>query len=748
MTKKDITIHPRVAKQDAKNAVRDPLDALIELTTNSMDSYNRIKGRGEKIPDGCDGKIEIYLLKKTRGRERKAIVAVKDWAEGIRPEKMKEYISGYGALTSGKDIFQSIRGYFGRGLKDAAAGLDGIGTVCSIKDDMISIGIIDGTDKNRITYELKNLEVTEKNLKKYRLDDKSKTFSMVEFSTENIMVPRFDTFAEKLTLCVPLRPLMEKGTIKLIQMEKGNIIKERTLKYNTPRGTKLLSENNSIPGEGVSYDIEIYKADEPLTQEDKFRQGGLLIMSGTTVHEATLLKFERDPNASKFFGRVRCDYIDELMRNEEAVVTPDRQGLNWDYPFMKKLKTDIEKKLHHFVESEKKEREKHKKGVSETTLERNETLGKKLGKLYKQIMKEEGGLSTLGGEEPSDKKEWPKPSAGFGFIPSFYVMECKKQQKIRLLVESPKIIPSDETIKLESTNKEIILEKENCVVSDGEYITEAGIFIHRIGIIGKKSGEIGDILAHTIDKKGDERTVKAQIQIKAFDEYPSYGFAFIPNEYRIKVEKVMPCTLKVDTTLITEAGLKIKVMSNNDYIIVEDGNITLSKGNEVIDVDIKVRGTKTGEVGIVTAIDLEDPSRKAEAKIKVISTTKISSPRGFEIEFDDTEPIYQRALCKENTIYVFVKEPTVKMYYGEEGEYDKALSFQVLCADLITDAFCTKIVEDLVSEDKILSLGEDTQTAIRRRLNQLKMECGPEIHKTYVEKYLLEKEKAQLEVVK
>ena len=751
MAKQDVNIDPRVAKQDAKNAVRDPLDALIELITNSMDSYNRIKGRGEKIPDGCDGKIEVYLLKKTRGKERKAIVAVKDWAEGIRPEKMEEYISGYGARTSGKDIFQSIRGYFGRGLKDAAGGLDGFGTLYSIKDNMISVGVIDGTDKNRITYDdVKIHELNEGNLKKFRLNDGCKTFAMVEFSTENLLVPHFDTFAERLSFCVQLRPLMEKGTIKLIQTEKGNIIKEKTLKYNIPRGTQLLLEkDNIIPSESVSYDIEIYKADDPLSQgeEGKFREGGLLIMSGTSVHEATLLKFERDPNASKFFGKIRCDYIDELMSKDEAVVTPDREGLNWDYPFLKKLKTEIEKKLKPFVELEKKEREKHKKGVSKATLERNEALGKKLGKLYKQIMKEEGGLRPLGGEEPSDKKGMPKPPAGFGFIPSYYLMESKKEQKIRLLVESPKIIPSDETIKLESTNKEIIIEKENCVVSDSEYVDEAGIFIHRIGIIGNKSGETGEILAHTRDKRGDERTIKAQIQVKEPEEYPPNGFAFIPNEYRIKVGKVTSCTLKVDSTLLNEAGMKIKVTSNSDYILIENGDFTLSKGRELVDIYVKLRGTKTGEAGIITATDSEDSSRKAEAKVKVISTSKISSPTGFEIEFDDTEPAIQRALCKGNSIYIFVKEPTVKMYFGDGGEYDKALSFRVLCADLITEAFCTKVVDDLVSEDKITSLGEDIQTGIQRKLNQLKKECGPEIHKTYVDKYLLEKEREKLGVV-
>jgi len=132
MTKKPVEVDPRVAKQDAKNTVRNPIDAFIELITNSMDSYNRIKGKGIKIPKEIDGKIELYVSKTRRGKEQKGVIAVVDWAEGIPPDKMEKYIKGYGERSSGKETFRNIRGYFGRGLKDAAGGLDGIGTIQSV----------------------------------------------------------------------------------------------------------------------------------------------------------------------------------------------------------------------------------------------------------------------------------------------------------------------------------------------------------------------------------------------------------------------------------------------------------------------------------------------------------------------------------------------------------------------------------------------------------------------------------------
>ena len=738
---------PRVAKEDAKNAVRGPLDALIELITNSMDSYSRIKARKEPLPEELDGKIEVYLMKKPK-KEKKAVIAVKDWAEGIPPDKMLKYISGYGIRTSGKDIFQSIRGYFGRGLKDAVGGLDGKGYLYSRYGDIISVGFIDGTDKRGIKYEenIKTYKATPENLKKFHLDDGGKTIAMVEFSTENFIVHNFDTFAEKLTLCVPLRPIMEKGNVKLIQMDKGKIIRERKLKFNPPKGKLLLLEkNNSIPEENATYDIEIYKADEPLTQGEngKFRIGGLLIMSGNSVHEATLLGFERDPNAIKFFGRVRCDYIDELMRKDEAVVTPDRQGLNWDHPFMRKLQREIEKKLRPFVEEERRKREEKRKGLSENTLRRINKLGKKLGELYKEIIKEETKELIDEWEYVDDEKRMLKPPTGFGFIPQFYSVEVKKPQQIRLLIESPRVIPSYEEVELKASNKNIILDKDRVLVSDGEYIEDQGIYIHRIKIIGEKPEIEGEIIARTRDKRGIERSERAIVYIHGVENYPPNGFSFVPNEYRVKVENVAKLVLKIDSDIMKNDNVVIDIRSDNPYILVETPFIKIRRRGGIITKYIYIRGTRAGEKGVITAYYPDNPSIKTEAKVKVIAHKSTTSPYGFRIEFDETENPIQRSWCKDDIIYIAVKEPTVKMYYGENGEYADTLSFQVLCADLITDAFCNKVVNDLLTKGKLFFPGEKIDTAVRKKINELKRKYGPIIHKTYVDKVLLQRERGE-----
>jgi hypothetical protein len=744
--KKQIKIDPRVAKQDAKNAVRDPLDAFIELITNSMDSYNRLKNGGEKLSKEIDNKVELYLLKKTRGPKKLAVIACKDWAEGIASDKLENYISGYGSRTSGKDICQSIRGFFGRGLKDAAGGLDGVGEIFSVKEGKISIGMIDGQDKNSISYyPVETVDATISNLKKYHLDDGAKTFTMVSFPTSNKPVPIFNTFAEKLTKCVPLRPLMKKGNIKLIQIEKGKVIKEQLLKYNFPKGVELLKEENiKIPEENVTYSIVLCKSEEPLTQseEGKFRQGGLLIMSGTSVHVATLLKFEGDPNASKFFGAVRCDHIDTLMRADEHIVAPSRRDLDWDHPFMKKLKNEVENKLKPFIDIEREEKDRQSKGASEEILKRNESLGRKLGQLYKEIIKEEG-LLTLEGQDGLEDKDIIIPSLGFGFVPSYYSLEPKKTHQLRLVVESPRRISDNQKITFESTKGSITLDKKQIAINEGDHISEKGIYILRIGVSGNKEGEEGEIIARTKDKRGFDSIAKARVIVKKADVFTEV-LSFSPSEYRIKIEQTSKITLRINTEKIPKTAKKIKLSSNNPYILLDKHELSISHNKGVVEAHLPIRGTRVGEDGIVIAMVEQFPDLKSEAKIKIVSKNPSAPPTGFKIDFRQEETPIQRAFCKGSEIYIYIKEPTVKRYYGENGEYQKTLSFLVLCADWITDAFCAKVTEDI--SEKIVFLGEDKETAMRKKLNEFKRRFGPIIHSVYVEKDQLEKERLLYEV--
>lgn len=59
-------------------AVRDVFDALVELITNSDDSYHRLFKRGMRSQDG--GPILIECLEQRKGRP--SLIRIRDRAEG------------------------------------------------------------------------------------------------------------------------------------------------------------------------------------------------------------------------------------------------------------------------------------------------------------------------------------------------------------------------------------------------------------------------------------------------------------------------------------------------------------------------------------------------------------------------------------------------------------------------------------------------------------------------------------------
>jgi hypothetical protein len=142
----DMTIDSRVAVQEGREAISNPIEALVELITNSLDSYYRMKQEGKILDDKIDGKLKVIVVRKRKGRECK--IGVKDWAEGMTVEELHENISTYGKRTSGKERYKSIRGFYGRGIKDAAVGLRGECVVISKKNGKITCGLWDRNNRS------------------------------------------------------------------------------------------------------------------------------------------------------------------------------------------------------------------------------------------------------------------------------------------------------------------------------------------------------------------------------------------------------------------------------------------------------------------------------------------------------------------------------------------------------------------------------------------------------------------------
>lgn len=118
---------PRHTARRIKAAMQgNVIRALVELITNSDDSYIRLKE--ENIAH--ESKIEVLYKKEGKG----CIFTVRDYAEGMSIDDVRRSFKRYGEATSGMKSGKGVRGYFGQGAKDSLASMID-GKICSFKDN-------------------------------------------------------------------------------------------------------------------------------------------------------------------------------------------------------------------------------------------------------------------------------------------------------------------------------------------------------------------------------------------------------------------------------------------------------------------------------------------------------------------------------------------------------------------------------------------------------------------------------------
>ena len=84
----------RFGRQQADQAIkRDVIRALVELITNSDDSYRRLESRGKEV----DGRIMIEVLRK----RQQSVFRVTDYAEGMDGNALDQALGVYAEDTSG-----------------------------------------------------------------------------------------------------------------------------------------------------------------------------------------------------------------------------------------------------------------------------------------------------------------------------------------------------------------------------------------------------------------------------------------------------------------------------------------------------------------------------------------------------------------------------------------------------------------------------------------------------------------------
>lgn len=482
----------RAFQQLADHTIKkDPVRALVELITNSDDSYKKL----ERLGIEQKGQIIIRFMR-VRGA---AQLRVTDFAQGMSSELMDKAVGMYGAETHGFNAGQGGRSFFGRGLKEAILGM-GYGFVKSIEnnlyhDSMLSVEKYEREIpkeanqiyKDELSIQLRGTQIT------------------LVIDRPSIKIPHFESLKRSLEFHYALRDILSSQKREIILRECGKneqVEKEVKLSYVTPKGTAVINKKGSlIEFENAEIELVIAKSEEDLTgREDGYlRQNGVLIASSGAIHDINLFKFEGDELATNLFGRVTCDHIDTLLRMDEPVIADSRDGMDWSHPLNKAVRKFVEDELELYISEERKKSQTQEKNIeSESTKKRFKKAIEKINSIANTELSNID-YSEGQGNQPGTML----PPNGFDFIPNYYHVLVGKKSTLTLKISSDLLEENKLPIKI-STDSPYLEALNDEIRIDGEDLDQSVISVHTY-VEGKQIGEEAKVMAIMGNLKAEAR---------------------------------------------------------------------------------------------------------------------------------------------------------------------------------------------------------------------------------------------------
>jgi len=400
---KDLPINPRMIEQLSKATVKTLVDGIVELVTNSDDSYKRLEEEGQQT----SGIIDINVSRKKGGACDTLIV--RDSAEGMTQEELEKALE-FAGETSGFSKGKTVRGFFGRGLKETILAL-GEGEITSIKNGKLC--------KTRVWFD--------KKAKKPQYDDdmlnrfentsnQNGTEVSIRITSDGVRIAEFKNFADQSSKHYALRDINSSNyrniTLHFNDMKRRQAHHCR-ITFSYPENTQVLEKEIQMPiyGDRIKFTLResILPLDSP--RNTPYGLAGILIKTRGAVLDNKLFRFENDSAALYFFGEALCEGLENRLRKGESeLIDFNRGGLEWTHEYCRCLEAEIEKTLQPFILAKKKELERApEKELREPTRKMLRKLCTLLNELARKELEEFAELPIDPEPDISDlvlKPEW------------------------------------------------------------------------------------------------------------------------------------------------------------------------------------------------------------------------------------------------------------------------------------------------------------------------------------------------------
>jgi hypothetical protein len=710
------------------NAIR----ALLELITNSDDSYRLLEGAGQQH----NGLIE--LLYKKEGAC--GLFTVRDSAKGMSHDDVTAAFRKYGAATSGLKDGNPVAGFFGTGAKNALGGMTD-GRICTFKDGNFSElsiflqgdslkGELDGPKPASEKMRFQHGILGNGTAAYFRADpDKGQK------------VPRFDTVHTDLANHWRLRKIMSNPArnVQLIDVDERK--KKRRLRYSEPKGQEKINEMFTVLCENygeIPITISVWRAETELRQEGDDRPGGILIIDDHGVAlDMSLFKYDREPLAARLFGEVRFGRFRELLAKEEPILDEKREGLNRSHPVCKCVIAAIETRIEKLVQEESQRQREARTKIDDEERTRYRDAFKVLNEIAEAEAEEVHNL----GQEANAKVE-PPPN-GFCLYPDSAHLSVGKRYAFEVRIDTNKFSPGSVVRVSSSTPKLGIVGNTEFKVGK----VASGQIVRRFVTVQGTEAGVRAILQAALGKNITESTVYVDPEKEENEYLYENGLVFRPESLTVRMNKIRYAVLRVYLKIV-EGGSTINLKSDHERVHIEPEEILVKEADarrNVAEYEIKVWGDETEVTAIVTA---ETEAADALLEVKTRMEEEPERPRGHgmfntepHFDVDDLEPLQRTSYSRETgTITVYAHFPSIGVYVGKNLCHKKTLAAQVLIADLIAER-CFFEMAQAKKRDVAIS-PEALSARIQRDAQELSRKYGMRVHKALVDPALVRKDQS------
>lgn len=697
----EIVLSNRYYEQNRDFAIRDIFDVIVELITNSDDSYHHLFVQQKRSEDGGPILIEIEEHRK----DKPSILRVKDKAEGMTLDDMIKKIKVIGEKTSEL----GDRGFMSRGLKDCTA-LGDLQVESIVNEKYFKcmltrkpIQFIPLVNGDKVTSDLRD---------ELGIDRKNGTVVTLEIAQDK-KLPRCDTIIQSLPWHFALRDILSESNPTKIQIKDLNNCEkkpERIIFY-PPESELVINEEFTIDHyPKAKCRLKIWKSVEALddSKGDRFRKSGIIIKGNRAIYECTLFfpSFDKDDIAKRFWGRLDCPFIDNLLNeydgdqnkninstseNPSFLIDPNRQyGLRRDHPFTISLFKKPSEILKSLIELEKRQAQKDQQQiVNQETEKRLNNLAKEASKFLSNQVEE---IEELTKEGMIDEDSLSK--TGIVIFPKYFNLEIEEIRPLCLYIKKHFISKSTLEVKVWSKDKDTIFVLDRNPSLAKHYKNE-DIYVCYFRVQGKKKSDFPiTVLAQYANLQPVEAFGKV-IESRETEREFEFPFEFEHKKYSVKLgsKKTLRVFAKYPEIISKETDIKVSTSDLESLPIKGNCILTPLLGTNYALGEINVHARKLTKN--LLPIKASYDSLEAQTKVKIIQ--KDEPKVNIEIKLVEEDLGNFRAAWadldgKPNQLKISVKHDSIKRYLGKPPDYkgQNEPHFRLLLAELVAESICRK----------------------------------------------------------